>query len=100
AVWRVAAYILAFSGGVLGAMALYATAIGGLFGTVAGGAGARWYPWLAGAAGSITVLLGLGWIAMALAAPLAALLSRGRSRSERAGSPGRRGRPRLPVQGP
>ena len=65
--WAVLAYILAFSGGVIVAMALYAMAIGGLFGKVAGGAGARWYPWLAGAAGSSALLLGLGWISFTLA---------------------------------
>jgi hypothetical protein len=64
--WAVLAYILAFSGGVISAMALYAMAIGGLFGKVAGGAGARWYPWLAGAAGSSALLLGLGWISFTL----------------------------------
>jgi len=62
----VLAYVLAFSAGVTAAMSIYAMAVGGLFGRVAGGAGARWYPWLAGAAGSVTLLLGLGWISLTL----------------------------------
>lgn len=69
-VWAVLAYILMFNVGVVAAMALYAMAIGGFLGRMAGGAGARWYPWLAGAAGSITVVLGLGWISLTLSSRL------------------------------
>ena len=65
-VWAVLAFILTFSLGVTAAMTVYALAIGGLFGRVAGGAGARWYSWLSSAAGSCTVLLGLTWISLAL----------------------------------
>jgi len=67
-VWAMLAYVVTFSVGVTVAMSLYAMAVGGLFGKVAGGAGARWYPWLAGAAGSMTLLLGLGWISLTLVA--------------------------------
>jgi len=67
-VGAVFAYIFMFSAGVTTAMSVYAMAIGGLLGRVAGGAGARWYPWLAGAAGSVTLLLGLTWISLTLVA--------------------------------
>jgi hypothetical protein len=50
------------------ALMLGALPIGEVFGKVAGGAAARWYPWLAGAAGLCTVLLGLTWISLTLAA--------------------------------
>ena len=66
--WAMLTYVVTFSVGVTAAMSLYAMAVGGLFGKVAGGAGARWYPWLAGAAGSMTLLLGLGWISLTLVA--------------------------------
>ena len=66
--WAVLGYILMFSVGGTAAMTACALPIGGIFGKVAGGAAARWYPWLAGAAGSCTLLLGLGWISLTLAA--------------------------------
>ncbi|HEY3176777.1 MAG TPA: hypothetical protein VGK94_13560 [Candidatus Polarisedimenticolia bacterium] len=66
--WSVTAFILTFSLGVTLAMMVYALAVGGMLGRVAGGAGARWYPWLSGAAGSCTILLGLAWISATLAA--------------------------------
>ena len=62
--WAVIAYIAAFSLGVTTAMAGYALAIGGIFGRVSRGAGARWYPWLAGVAGCGTLLLGLTWVSL------------------------------------
>ncbi len=59
------AYIVCFNIGVSAAMGIYAMAIGGLFGrlsrTTPGGHGG-WYVWLAGAAGTATVLLGCFWI--------------------------------------
>jgi hypothetical protein len=66
--WAVMAYIVTFSLGVTAAMSAYALVIGDLFGRVAGGAGARWYPWLAGATGAATLLLGLAWISLTIAA--------------------------------
>ncbi|MFQ5720637.1 MAG: hypothetical protein ACE5IK_13945 [Acidobacteriota bacterium] len=63
--WQVIAYILVFSFGVAAAMAVYALAIGGLFGRVARRS-ARWYPWVTAATGTSTVLLGMIWIALTL----------------------------------
>lgn len=64
--WAVLAYIATFSLGVTAAMACYALSVGGVLGRVQSGAGAAWYPWLSGAAGSCTVLLGLVWILLTL----------------------------------
>lgn len=64
--WSVMAYIIAFNFGVTVVMIGYALAIGGLLGRLATGGQARWYPWLAGAAGTSTLLLGLAWITLTL----------------------------------
>jgi len=64
--WSVMAYIIAFNLGVTVVMAGYALAIGGLLGRLAAGRGAGWYPWLAGATGASTLLLGLTWISLTL----------------------------------
>ena len=66
-VWTVIAYIVMFNIGVSAAMGLYALVLGGLLGRIAHSDAARWYPWLAGAAGSMTMMLGLTWIARTLA---------------------------------
>jgi len=66
-VWTVLAYIAMFNIGVSAAMALYALILGGVLGRIADSDAARLYPWLAGAAGSLTVVLGLTWIGGTLA---------------------------------
>jgi hypothetical protein len=57
-------YVVVFSIGVMAAMAIYAMVIGGLLGMRAPGNAARLYPWIAGAAGCLTLALGLWWISM------------------------------------
>ena len=64
--WSVLAYIAIFSLGITATMAFYALSVGGVLSKVQSGAGAAWYPWLAGAAGTCTVLLGLAWISLTL----------------------------------
>ena len=66
-VWTVIAYIVMFNVGVSAAMGLYALILGGVLSRIADSDAARWYPWLAGAAGSMTLLLGLTWIGGTLA---------------------------------
>jgi hypothetical protein len=66
-VWTVIAYIVMFNVGVSAAMGLYALALGGILGRIADSEAARWYPWFAGAAGCMTLLLGLTWIGSTLA---------------------------------
>jgi len=64
-VGTVIAWIVTFNVGVSIAMGLYAMAIGGIFTRLSGNpstGGGGWYMWLAGAAGTATVLLGLFWI--------------------------------------
>lgn len=66
--WTVAAYIVVFGAGMTAAMSLYALAMGDLLGRLAGGTAHRWYPWVAGAAGSASLLLGLAWVSLTLSA--------------------------------
>lgn len=56
------AYVVVFSIGVVAAMATYAMMLGGLLGLGNPGRAARLYPWVAGAAGSLTLALGIWWI--------------------------------------
>lgn len=58
------AYVVVFSIGVMAAMATYAMVLGGLLGLAAPGSAARLYPWIQGAAGSLTLALGSWWISM------------------------------------
>jgi high-affinity nickel permease len=66
-IWTVMAYIVMFSLGVATAMALYALLMGRVLGRIAESEAGHWYPWLQGAAGCLTLLLGLTWIGGTLA---------------------------------
>ncbi len=69
--WAVMVYVITFSLGVTAAMALYTLSLSRVF-RLAGARGAgRWYPWVAGVTGCLTLLMGLCWISLTLAGRLA-----------------------------